>query len=208
MLLFTMASSNPFPPGRVGLDLKLPMPPPQLHTRSGNELERPSTPKTGGFTSPSQTPQGSPSKNQFPPGARDLPNVFEHALRLDPDTPTKSGRLQLGVGSPNKPSRLPEDEHAESSSAPGSALKKTGQENTPPTPRPGKESPYTSTPTHAALSRQAQYDSSIRARSNPAEALSSEDLEKLNLPKVRRLANVTQICQYSELQFLFYTKEL
>ncbi|KAK3062706.1 hypothetical protein LTS18_003528, partial [Coniosporium uncinatum] len=49
--------------------------PPLLHTRNTNEMyERPSTPKQGQLVSPQQTPQGSPSKHQQPPGAYDLPN--------------------------------------------------------------------------------------------------------------------------------------
>ncbi|KAK3079862.1 hypothetical protein LTS18_003722, partial [Coniosporium uncinatum] len=49
--------------------------PPPLHTRNTNEMyERPSTPTQGQLVSPQQTPQGSPSKHQQPPGAYDLPN--------------------------------------------------------------------------------------------------------------------------------------
>ncbi|THC87986.1 hypothetical protein EYZ11_012567 [Aspergillus tanneri] len=71
--------------------LRLPNPPPLLHTRSGNEpLDRPSTPAENGFTSPVQTPQGSPSKSRFPPGAIDLPNVFDKAMKLNPTSPTKN----------------------------------------------------------------------------------------------------------------------
>ena len=173
----------------------MPMPPPLLHTRSGNELERPGTPSSPGFTSPAQTPQGSPSKHQLPPGARELPSVFENALKLDPGTPTKQGKLQFGVGSPNKLGRQPPTQEGEGTgTAPNSPLKKAGQENTPPTSRPAKEIASPSTPAYAAISRQEQYESTNRGRQSPLKALTTEELEKISLPKVKRLANVTQIC--------------
>lgn len=173
-------------------ELKVSMPPTILHTRSGNEYERPGTPKQSAFLSPVSTPQGSPSKGQLPPGARDLPNVFEASLRLDPGTPTKSGRLQLTPGSPNK-ARLPEDDE-NTLIAPGSPLKRGGQENVPPINRLGKETAYSSNQAHAALSRQEQYERPTKSSVGRAEALSAEDFEKLNSAKSRRLANVIQLC--------------
>ena len=191
-----MAAKDPLSPGRVQADFKLPMPPPLLHTRSGNEYERPSTPTGNSFITPQQTPQGSPSKHQLPPGARELPNVFDNAMRLDPGTPTKQGKLQLGIGSPNKTGRLPqeEDNGEATGTAPNSALKRTGQENTPPNGRLAKEATSSGTPAHAALSRQEQYESTAR-RISPTRGFTAEELEKINLPKVKRLANVTQICK-------------
>lgn len=183
-------------------DFRLPMPPPLLHTRSGNEYERPSTPVNNGFTSPFATPQGSPSKNKLPPGAKELPNVFDKAMKLEPSSPTKAGRQQLSVGSPNKGGKLTlEDEgipRSELMLPPGSPLRECNQENTPPSGRLGKD--ITLTPTYAALSRQEQYQSrdsseaSSRGRYSPTRGLTAEDVEKLALPKVKRLANVTQIC--------------
>ena len=192
-----MAANGPLSPGRVQDEFKLPMPPPLLHTRSGNEYVSPGTPTGTSFTSPSQTPQGSPSKHQLPPGARELPNVFENALRLDPGTPTKQGKLQFGVEWPNKLGRQPPTEESgeATGTAPNSPLKKAGQENTPPTGRLAKEATPSNTPAHAAISRQEQYESTSRGRLSPTRALSAEELEKLNLPKVKRLANVTQICE-------------
>ena len=172
------------------MDFKLPMPPPLLHTRSGNDLNRPSTPTgtNNGFLSPQATPQGSPSKNQAPPGAKDLPNIFDNAMKLEPMSPTKAGRNGLGPYSPNKGGRNPFDEDP-------TLVGSVGQENTPPTGRYGKE---TNT---AAVSRQEQYrgrgavDLGTRSRTSPDRGLSAEDLEKLRLPKVKRLANVAQICE-------------
>lgn len=172
--------------------MKTSIPPPLLHTRSGNEYERPGTPKQNAFLSPIQTPQGSPSKGQLPPGARDLPNVFESSLRLEPGTPTRSGRLQLTPGSPNK-ARYPEDDES-TLVAPGSPLKRGGQENTPPINRLGKETAYSSNPAYAAVSRQEQYEKPTKSGVGRAEILSADDFEKLNSAKARRLANVTQLC--------------
>ena len=171
------------------------MPPPLLHTRSGNEFDRPNTPTNNVFLSPLQTPQGSPSKHQLPPGAKELPNVFDNAMKLDPGTPTKQGKFQFGLGSPNKPGRQPVPEDAgEITKSPTNAAKKgTEQENTPPSARFGKE-PASSTPAYAAVSRQEQYESTNRRQLSPLRGFTPEELEKLSLPKVKRLANVTQIC--------------
>jgi cell cycle protein kinase DBF2 len=66
--------------------------------------DMPGTPTRQAFTSPQQTPQGSPSKHQAPPGAYDLPNVFENAMKLQPTfgTPSKNGQNQQSLGSPGK----------------------------------------------------------------------------------------------------------
>jgi hypothetical protein len=85
------------------------------------------------------------------------------------------------------------------SSGPGSPSRKSDKENTPTGSKPGKEGVLT--PNHAALSRQEQYqsretsDASGRNRYNPTRGMTAEELEKLHLPKVKRLANVTQICK-------------
>ncbi|MCJ1462951.1 hypothetical protein MMC07_001555 [Pseudocyphellaria aurata] len=184
------------------------MPPPLLHTRSGNELydgpHTPHTPTRMGFTSPSSTPQGSPSKTKFPPGATELPNFFESAMKLIPGSPSKGGRKQLSAQLPNKSSRQALDDGAddsqsrqEYSTGPGTPTRKSNKENTPPGIRQGKEASYT--PNQAAISRQEQYqtkdtsDAAARGRYNPQRGLTPEELEKLQLPKVKRLANVTQL---------------
>ena len=185
----------------------MPIPPPLLHTRSGSALyDRPSTPTNYGFTTPYTTPQGSPSKNKLPPGAKDLPNVFENAMKLAPSSPTKAARQQLTPGSPNKAGRQGIEESLDEKIsrqeylvAPGSPLRKSNKENTPPGGRIGKEIHNISN--QAAVSRQEQYqtkdlsDASARGRYSPTRGLTAEELEKLQLPKVKRLANVTQICK-------------
>lgn len=181
------------------------MPPPLTHARSGNALyDGPSTPTSNGFTTPYATPQGSPSKNKLPPGAKDLPNVFDNAMRLAPSSPSKAGRQHLTSHFPNKGQAV-EDGLDESSnwqeydSVPGSPSRKSNNENTPPGGRLGKDTSIISS--QAALSRQEPYQTkeipepSSRARYNPTRGLTTEELEKLQLPKVKRLANVTQICE-------------
>lgn len=185
-------------------DVKLP--PSLLQPRSGNELyDRPSTPTRYGFTSPLQTPQGSPSKSKQPPGAIDLPNVFENAMKLAPSSPTKPG---YGQSSPMKGGLTPTDEslggfnesviHKDSSPTPGSPTRKSNKENTTPGAlRLGKESNFNAN--QAAISRQEPYqqreqlDASTRKQAQ-VRGLTAEEREKLQLPKVKRLANVTQLC--------------
>lgn len=185
-------------------DFSMPMPPPLLHTRSGNEPygDAPHTPTPAGFTSPFSTPQGSPSKNRFPPGANELPDAFENSMNLSA-SPSKTGRQQLAPHSPNKGGRQGFDENLgdsvnrpEHSLDPGSPTRKQGKENTPPGLRHGKPT----TPNQAAMSRQEPYqakdsDSGVKSRYHPQRGLTPEELEKLQLPKVKRLANVTQLCE-------------
>lgn len=200
-----MPSTAPSPSplkGKPDFSLTMPMPPPLLHTRSGNEIygDSPHTPTGTGFTSPYSTPQGSPSKSKLPPGANDLPNVFENAMNLDPGSSTKA-RQQLSPHSPKKITGQGIDETLDDtinrpySLGPGSPTRKSGKENTPPGVRPKP-----TTPNQAAVSRQEPYqardtDSGAKARYNPQRGLTAEELEKLQLPKVKRLANVTQLCK-------------
>ena len=198
------STTSPTSPLKGKPDFSLPMPPPLLHTRSGNEIydHGPHTPTSTGFTSPYTTPQGSPSKNKLPPGATELPNAFDSAMRLAPSSPTK-GKPQLSPHSPNKTGKQAFEEivddginKSEYSLGPGSPLKKSGKENTP----PGFRSPKPATPNQAAVSRQEPYqvreaESGVKARYNPQRGLTHEELEKLQLPKVKRLANVTQLCK-------------
>lgn len=200
--MMTSTAPPPSPLGKGKPDFTMPMPPPLLHTRSGNEIfEAPHTPTSTGFTSPYATPQGSPSKNKLPPGATELPDVFDNAMKLD--SPTKLGRQQLSPSSPNKIGRQAFDESLDASVnrpeyglAPGSPTRKRGKENTP----PGLRSSKPGTPNQAAVSRQEPYhardtESGAKARYNPQRGLTAEELEKLQLPKVKRLANVTQLCR-------------
>lgn len=193
-------------------DFSIPMPPPPLHTRSGNEyLESPQTPTQLGFISPFSTPQGSPSKSKLPPGANDLPNVFENAMKLGASTPTSGGRSWLRAHSPNKGGKQAVEESFEDSNVhqgqnPGSPSRRSNKENTTPGIRPTKETTYTIT--QAAKSRQEPYkyketfEPATRGRINYQRGLTPEELEKLHLPKVKRLANVTQLCETFTLRLL------
>ncbi|CAG8973626.1 hypothetical protein HYALB_00002191 [Hymenoscyphus albidus] len=176
--------------------------------------ERPSTPVGNNFMTPVSTPQGSPSKKQNPPGAHDLPNVFENAMKIAPPavgtpTTTRSGR-PLTANSPGKANALTTDESFFANSpanvddsvvyksiSPGSPLRKQGQENTPPASRHGLDA---ATQNLAAMSRQELYQprdqGSIANRSgkvNTQRGLTSEELEIMHKPNVKRLANVTQL---------------
>lgn len=204
----SMASKSPLKP-----DFTLPMPPAQIHTRPSDDLDLPTTPTTktsgSGFTSPSETPQGSPSKKHFPPGAHELPNVFDNALKLQatagnpnkphtqlsPTSATKAARSPLTEGSANDlRNSVIQDGQASPVRHQASRL---NQENTPPTPgKNPKESPFT---TAAAASRHEPYrprDLAESARSVP-RSLPPDALEKLQKPSVKRLANVTQLCELS-----------
>lgn len=163
----------------------MPMPPPLLHTRSGNELyDRPSTPTSNHIVSPQQTPQGSPSKNHFPPGAHDLPNVFDNAMKLQPLSQTQ----------PKSPSKadLHQDPFAvtEKFTRPTSPTRQSNKENAP-----GSPTRFGYTQNSAALARDAQYQRTETRRGLQTRGLTEEELEKLQQPKVKRLANVTQLCE-------------
>lgn len=206
---------SPKAPGRPEFT-PLPMPPPLLHTRSGTQLyDAPRTPTRMAFTSPFSTPQGSPSKSKLPPGATELPSAFENAMKLVPGSPTKSGKPQLGGQSPIKGGggvRQAGDDvfdddndlRQDYSVGSGSPTKTSNKENTPLGLRPTtKEASHT--PNQAAISRQEHYqpretaDTAARPRYNNAQrGLTAEELEKLQLPKVKRLANVTQLCKVAE----------
>ena len=203
----TGTPSTPSKLDKLAPNTCLPMPPPMLHTRSGNALyDAPHTPTSVGFTSPFATPQGSPSKKQHPPGATDLPNIFDSAMKLGPGSPTKDGRQQLSPHSLNKGGAQYMGEYNSGAMAspdympaPPSPTRSLNKENTPPGVRQNKGANFT--PSQSALSRQEPYqpretsDPATRARYNPQRGLTPEELEKLQLPKVKRLANVTQLCK-------------
>ncbi|KAF2177208.1 kinase-like protein [Zopfia rhizophila CBS 207.26] len=187
------------PPDRQSF--QLPIPPPPLQTRSSDNMGRPSTPSQEPFISPQQTPQGSPSKHHQPPGAFDLPNVFENAMRLIPTLGSPSKSKPQTPTSPNKANLQAADDIDYSGQdlttlGPGSPTRKANKENTPPGARPGlqKESSYI---THAAQSRKEPYkpreaDQSSRYYHGP-QRLTAEELERARKPTVKRLANVTQL---------------
>ena len=206
-----VAVSSPVAPSSTekNAEFALPTLPPQIHTKSmSNVEEAPSTPTQMGFTSPYATPQGSPSKRQFPPGANDLPNVFDNALKLLPplpQTPSRTEKHQSRPGSPLKPGRQGISEQVnenvsrqEPLPSPQKPFGRTNKENTPPNQWVSKEAAYTAS--QAAISRQEPYQSressntSSQSRYQPQRGLTAEELEKLQLPRVKRLANVTQLC--------------
>lgn len=207
--------------------LRLPIPPPPLMTRgSHNELyEAPSTPSHSnynGFTTPQQTPQGSPSKNQMPPGAYDLPNVFDNALKLqssfgnqsNPGSPVgkSNSRQNLIPASPTKNVLqnmqdynagvdLP-DYGAAGMQAPASPTRQSNKENAPAgilKPALKKESSFQN---QAAQARPGAYRANELERPTQTlqRGLSSQDLEKLSKPAVKRIANVTQLCKKTPLR--------
>ncbi|KIW96731.1 uncharacterized protein Z519_02122 [Cladophialophora bantiana CBS 173.52] len=191
------------PKSQQDLNMVMPMPPPLLHTRSGNEMyDRPHTPTTPsggvvhGFTSPVQTPQGSPSKRQLPPGANDLPNVFDNAMKLAPTSPTKTQPK-----SPTKQGFSAGDENMSEDPFADPPTQYHGRSESP-TRQSNKENAPASNlgygkgvqQNHAAISRQEQYRTADSKKTmTPTKGLTAEELQKLQLPKVKRLANVTQL---------------
>jgi cell cycle protein kinase DBF2 len=185
-------------------EFKLPIPPPLLHTRSGNDIyQPPGTPTQDGFTSPAQTPQGSPSKNRMPPGANDLPNVFENAMKLLPNANGSPPKLNRQSQSANTVYGEYNDFSSDidgTTVIPGSPTRQSNKENTSPG-RPQlhkQESSYNS----AAASRQAPYKSRENLELGTqgqtqtlSRGLSAGDLEKLQKPSVKRLSNITQLCK-------------
>ncbi|KAF2745839.1 kinase-like protein [Sporormia fimetaria CBS 119925] len=175
--------------------LSLPMAPPPLHTRPLDIGGRPTTPADA-LVSPQQTPQGSPSKNHQPPGAFDLPHVFENAMRLFPTIGSPNKNKSSAPPSPNK-ANLPAEPFSDpDATALGASTPtpRSNKENTPPGSRlsPTKDSHFVN---HAAQSRQEPY----RTRELDTQTtrwpqrLSAEELEKARKPTVKRLANVTQL---------------
>lgn len=193
-------------------DLRAPHLPPVLQSRAGNEFyDRPQTPAHHGFTTPIHTPQGSPSKNRFPPGATELPDVFENAMKLTPSSPTKSV-LNAPSLSPGREQGFPVDGrfgfnqsviHNNNVEAPVSPSRKANKENAAPGTLPRRVKDFGCNPSYAATSRQEPYqlrdrtETSGRRQHNHNRGLTAEEQEKLQLPNVKRLANVTQLCKFS-----------
>ncbi|KAL8732404.1 MAG: hypothetical protein Q9166_002802 [cf. Caloplaca sp. 2 TL-2023] len=192
---------SPSSNGRSRPDFALPMPPPLLHTRSTNnqyENDRPQTPTSAGFVSPYATPQGSPSKKLFPPGANDLPNVFDNAMKLAPSSPMKPVRQQLSPHSPNEANRQTLTENVEDIVvSPGSPTRQSNKENALSGIRQTKEAVFNQN--QAAISRQEPYqprdnlEPGTKTRYNLQRGLTPEELEKCHSPKVKRLVNVAQL---------------
>ena len=183
-------------------DFRMPMPPPPLLTR--NSQDTPRTPNGNNvYISPVQTPQGSPSKQQLPPGAHDLPNVFDNAMKLMP-TAGNPNWSSKETGSPTRAGRAPLTEDRGNSDFRSSVIVEKGlptpgspnKENAPPVQqRSDKGLQHTSS---AAASRREPYSQRAQDTSptrNAAKGLSADALERLQKPAVRRLANVTQLCE-------------
>ena len=194
-----MAVSTPLSPGQNRqFKETLPMPPPLLHTRSGNEIyESPHTPTGNAFMSPVQTPTGSPSKKQLPPGATDLPNVFDNALSLGAMSPKGQGHFSSKQALSIADDNVNRDPFADPTSARprgDSPTRQSNKENAPNNGlRFGKDTGIQQN--QAAISRQEQYQPVESRRGPQNRGLSAEDLQKLQQPKVKRLANVTQLCK-------------
>ncbi|KAJ5092505.1 hypothetical protein NUU61_007375 [Penicillium alfredii] len=176
--------------------LRLPNPPPLLHTRSGNEtFDRPTTPAENGFTSPPQTPQGSPSKTRLPPGALDLPNVFDKAMKLTPTSPSQTTHNHFNHPMFTNKNNSEDLNESVIHQRPTSPTRRANKENTPPnSTRLAKD--LGTNPTPAALSRQEPYqprDADTTKRQVQLRGLSPEEMEKLQQPRVKRLVNVTQL---------------
>jgi len=200
-----MAISTPLSPRTAQeLNVVMPMLPPLLHTRPTNDMfDRPQTPTNYGFTSPVQTPQGSPSKKQLPPGANDLPHAFDNAMKLVPTSPTKTqpkspDKLGLSVGGDNVVKDPLADPASHFLSRAESPTRQSNKENTPTGGvRYGKDVGIQQNQNHAAVSRQEQYHATESKRGPQIRGLTPEELQKLQLPRVKRLANVTQLCKCS-----------
>lgn len=177
----------------------LPVPPPLIHARSNDMHHTPPTSPeldTDAFISPVQTPQGSPSKNRMPPGAFDLPSVFSNAMKLS--NPSALQTKQQGSASPLKGDVGLFVEQDTKAGASGSPTRKTGQENTPPTTQRPQLQQTSSFLNQAAASRQEPYrqreeHSPSRQPKTITGGLTAEDVERLQKPNVKRLANVTQL---------------
>ncbi|KAL2758558.1 hypothetical protein ACRALDRAFT_1040529 [Sodiomyces alcalophilus JCM 7366] len=188
-------------------------------SKDKNTFGRPKTPTSNShdFLNPASTPQGSPSKRTVPPGAHELPEAFENALKLNAapslESPVKLGRPQSVITTPQSPgksSAKPLDESSpnvedsvlnRTAVSTGSPLKRRQeQENTPPASHlgaAGTKSPAART--QAALARHDLYQPRDARPTTPAKrfntqrALTAEEREILQQPSVRRLVNVTQL---------------
>lgn len=178
---------------------------------SNADFGRPSTPTQNTFVEPADTPAGSPSKRSFPPGAHELSLAQESHQKLNAnvfDTPIRLGRPQ-SVIRPLSPGKLSNVQNADDEStitpqanetalqksSPSTPLKHQGQENTPPT---AIKQGLGVLPSHAALSRQENYQGSRSAppakKFDTSRGLSDQEREILQKPNVRRMVNVTQLC--------------
>lgn len=194
-------------------------------TGKQERTERPGTPNRNSFVNPASTPQGSPSKKTVPPGANELPNALEGMKLIPPvlDPSIKLGRPQSVVTplSPGRNNVQATDESVfvddsvlhKSTAAPGAHMMKHGQENTPPplsSARAGgglniahsnTDQQAAPSHSHAAVSRHEHYlrdrpTTPATRRFNTNRGLTPEELEILKKPSIKRLVNVTQLCEW------------
>ena len=186
-----MAVTPLSPRSQAAQNMTMPMPPPLLHTRSGNEhYDRPQTPTGNGFTTPVHTPTGSPSKKLLPPGANELPNVFDNALKLAPTSPTKQQGFSPGKQGDSNANGDPfADQNSQYFGLSESPTRQSNKENAP-----AGEARFGKEQSHAALSRREQYQTNDTKKNIPTRGLTTEELQKLQNPRIKRLANVTQLC--------------
>ena len=134
-----------------------------------------------------------------PPGAADLPNAFDKALKLTPTSPTRAAlnsSLPLPVKSMSDNASL--SDSVVHQPLGGSPERKSNKENRPPSPtRVRKDLGGQGNPNSAAISRQEQYqprEETLGKRQVHLRGMTPEELEKAQDPSVRRLVNVTQLC--------------
>ncbi|KAI5294964.1 hypothetical protein KEM52_002741 [Ascosphaera acerosa] len=176
---------------------------PRLNTRAGNEMydslaattppAAPSTSTPGNaFTSPSQTPAGSPSKHHFPPGASALLDGGSQVGRASPNTtvtasPDKAaGGAIAAAGHAASATAGAGGGHASGSGVEKGELPVRNKENTP------AAGASTTNPSRAAVSRHDVYHRPRKSHTH-LRGLTPEELAKTQLPNVKRLANVTQL---------------
>jgi cell cycle protein kinase DBF2 len=140
----------------------------------------------------------------MPPGAYDLPNVFDNAMKLAPTaagsgSPSKKTNVQTRSGIHVAEDNVGTIALDSSSINSGSPARRSNKENTPPTTgRPGlkKESSYI---TQAAASRQEIYKTREAEVPRPGyqsqRGLTAHELEILQKPSLKRLTGVTQLCK-------------
>ncbi|UKZ47740.1 hypothetical protein TrVGV298_001966 [Trichoderma virens] len=186
--------------------------------RAGDAAPRPVTPtmnNINSFINPLNTPLGSPSKKTIPPGAHDLPTVFDTAMNLNSasiETPIKLARpqsqpieelsaaVQEAVQNATK-GRASPGRASPGRASPGTPRRRQAHDkdkDNAPVPRLAAHDqdrqPHHS---HAALSRQQLYETKerpiIAKRFNTVRGLTDEEREILQRPNVRRMVNVTQL---------------
>jgi hypothetical protein len=157
------------------------MPPPA-------EYDQPHTPSRDSFMS-AGTPQGSPSKNRAPPGSKLVPDV------KTPFT-TNAGKNLAQIQNINQP-LSPFDEKANKNNTPGSPVRRSNKENTPPASLLAKEVAGLNFRDESSLPQpRMDYGRGTTKRFIDPKGLSSEDLIKIQQPQMKRIATAVQLCKF------------